>query len=98
MSVVLDMTFDTTGPGGVPGALRSAAAVYPVVTITARVALKVARDLDGLAAARVALQETNDAADRVQDACAKVLRQMRLVSALSFGLGAVVGGVLAVLA
>lgn len=98
MSDTLSMTFDTDGPGGVPGALRSAAAVYPTVTIPARMALRIARDLEGLAAARCALQTTNLAVDAVQDSVARVERQMRGFGLLMFWLGAGVGALIVVLA
>jgi hypothetical protein len=50
------MTIDTDGPGGLPGALRTAAACGPVVPISASLALRIAREVEAGAGLAEALR------------------------------------------
>lgn len=63
MSGPLVMTFTTQGPGGVPGMLRSQAAVSDVVSVPARTALAIARQIEAREALYLVTLDLRERAD-----------------------------------
>lgn len=60
------MTFDASGPAGVAGALRSAAASSPQVTLAPLTALRIARQMEAGEALYLALMDLRDRNDAAQ--------------------------------
>jgi hypothetical protein len=80
------LSFDPDGPTGVPGALRSAAATLEVVPVPAKLALRIARQLDEAQAQVNAMQLMT--VDRLSsEAMEAIEHKTRLTMFVGFGGG-----------
>ncbi len=84
------LTFDPDGPAGVSGALRSAAAALDVVPVPAKLALRIARQLDDAQAQVDALAQMT--VDRLSaEAMEKIDQARRAATFVGWACGFVLG-------
>jgi hypothetical protein len=104
MTAPVLLTFDLEGPGGVPGALRTAAATFPEVWVRNDLALRIARDLEAVQAVRDDLAQERAVRAMLQESVLRIASEVErralwsLVLGLACGLclgGAVLWAVLA---
>lgn len=95
--------FDANGFAGLPGALRSAAATFPVVWIGNEVVLRIARELEGARQAQDDLAQERAVRRMLQESVTRIANEVERRAMRSLWLGLACGGglgavVLAVLA
>lgn len=85
------MQFDETRPAGLPGALRSAAATFPVVFVGNALVLRIARDLEDVRQVRDDLMQERAVRQMYQDSVNRMAEQIGRYGRLKLWLGVALG-------